>query len=81
MALLKAEATASVAKEDQEETRIRGAKERAASQQNRRSSTLVPKLDLTKLRPYEDKVQASQQHKEPKVQNQKPKPSQSLTSS
>ena len=57
LAQLKAEATASVAKEDQEETRIRGAKERCASQQNRRSSTLVPKLDLTKLRPYEDKAQ------------------------
>lgn len=28
--------------------------ERCASQQNRRSSLLVPKLDLTKIKPYED---------------------------
>ena len=39
---------------DQNETRIRGIKERASSQQNRRCSTLVPKLDLTKVKPYEE---------------------------
>ena len=56
-------AVASVAKEDREETRIRGMKERCASQQNRWSSTLVPKLDLSKVRPYQDKEQAKVQQK------------------
>lgn len=41
--------------QDDDERLIRGLKqERCASQQNRRSSLLVPKLDLTKVRPYED---------------------------
>ena len=41
--------------EDEEERRVRSMKqERCASQQNRRSSLLVPKLDLTKVKPYED---------------------------
>ena len=58
VAQLREQAEAGIAKEDQEETRIRGAKERCASQQNRRSSTLVPKLDLSKIRPYEDRDHA-----------------------
>ena len=45
---------------DNKETRIRsisaGQPERAASQQNRRSSTLVPPLDLSKVKGYEDHV-------------------------
>ena len=41
--------------EEDEERRVRSMKqERCASQQNRRSSLLVPKLDLTKIKPYED---------------------------
>lgn len=41
-------------KEDEDERRNRVSKDRCASQQNRRSSLLVPKLDLTKVKPYEE---------------------------
>lgn len=50
---------------DRNETRCRGVKEaRAVSQPNVRSSSIVPPLDLTKVKPYEDHLKEKQAAKE-----------------
>ena len=50
---------------DENETRIKaGVKERATSHQNSRSSTLVPKLDLSKVKPYEEHLKEKQAAKD-----------------
>ena len=60
-------------KEEDEERLLRGLKqERCASQQNRRSSLLVPKLDLTKVRPYEDHAKKKQDSKTKQLQTLQP---------